>query len=329
MAKALNSNVKKFINRAYYGTDDVDILAAAINLNQNILLTGPAGTGKTSLARVVAEDVLGRRFTYIPCHTGATAEALIGQFIPDPSGKGYKWMDGVLTSAVRNGYVVLLDEVNSLLPEVAFIIHGLLDDRREIVLTDKPGPDGGPEVVQAHENFGLIAAGNPDYEGVRTMNEAFTDRFACRLHMGYVWEVDMEVLASTNHWDSFDQYQRKAIEAFVKKIREASRNGGPIISDISTRAFVDFVKNITYHGFPLARTMFLARVQDPDEQQALRVCFRECWDDVGDANNAPSGKGRAPAKQAIPRQPKGKGRAGRFAAPKVGSETAAAASETF
>lgn len=292
-----------YIARKYHDKTDVAILMDGIKNGQNALLLGPRGTGKSSLANVVAER-LGRKFCYVPCHTGATAEVLIGQWIPNPKGQGYVWMDGVLTSAVRNGHICLLDEVNSLKPEVAFAIHGLLDHRRELVLAEKPDENGNPEVVVAHENFGLIAAGNPFYEGVRVMNEAFRDRFPIQLQLGYHHEMDIAVLRGNPYVDKLDPRHALALEAFVNKVRTAVKNKA-INSDVSTRAFIDLAKNMVIHTFQSARTMFLLRFNDDEnEVTALRTCFNDVWQQDGKPMNISDAQVEALKK----------GRAGRFAA---------------
>ena len=299
------SKSNTYIQRRFFTKTDVDILADGIKNQQNIMLLGPRGTGKSSLAEAAAVE-LKRKFCYIPCHTGASTEALIGQWIPNPSGTGYVWMDGVLTNAVRTGKVCLLDEVNSLKPEIAFAIHGLLDHRRELVLTDKPGVDGSPEVVKAHEEFGLIAAGNPFYEGVRVMNEAFRDRFAIQLNLSYNVMMDTEVLHVNVNFNKLPIKQAVAILKFVGGVRKASKNKA-IHSDISTRAFLDLTENWLLHGPQVARTLFLTRFSDDDaEVTALRACFNDVWNEAGDPLNVTAAEEQEMSKS--------RGRAGRFAA---------------
>ena len=251
-----------YISRKYHDKSDIEILSDGIKAGQNILLLGPRGTGKSSLAAETAKR-LKREYCYVPCHTGATPENLIGQWIPNPTGAGYVWMDGILTRAVRMGKVCLLDEINSLKPEVAFAIHGLLDFRRELVLTDKPDAEGNPEVVTAHKNFGLIAAGNPFYEGVRVMNEAFRDRFSVQLQLGYNTELDVAVLRDHPSVAALEPKQAVALEQFVAKVRNSVKNKA-IHSDVSTRAFLDLAQNMGVHTFQTARTMFLTRFNDDD-----------------------------------------------------------------
>lgn len=300
----MSQSSPNYAQRKYIDKTDVDIVADAIKAHQNVLLLGPRGTGKTSLAKVAAEHRLQRRFVYIPCHTGATSEALIGQWIPNPTGTGYVWMDGVLTAAVRKGYVCLLDEVNSLKPEIAFVIHGLLDHRRELVLTEKPGPDGEPETIKAHENFGLVAAGNPFYEGVRIMNEAFQDRFAVQLNLGYNMELDIAIFRAHPIALKLSIENVEGVAAFIEKVRGAVKTKA-IVSDVSTRAFLDLAENIAVHTLNTAKIMFFTRFTDEAEQNAVRTCWNEIWDSNGSLQKATKDKAEAVKKS----------RAGRFSAP--------------
>lgn len=313
----------KYISRKYQNRMDTEIICTAIEAKQNTLLLGPAGTGKTTLGQVVAYE-LGRPIRYVPCHTGGTVEALIGQWIPNPNpanGKGaYIWMDGLVTKAVRNGEILFLDEVNSLKPEVTFSLHGLLDYRRELVLMEKPTPDGElmePEVIQAAEGFGVIAAGNPTYEGVRVMNEAFRDRFQIQLYMGYLPQMDIAVLNALPILADLDKANRAAIEGFIKKVRQSAKSGN-IHTDISTRAFIDFGTNLVLQGFMVAEILFCSRYDDPGEVSHLKTCFREHWDEKG----APVGGG-----QAIEAKKGSGGRAGKFGPQKPGSTASTAAAD--
>jgi len=302
MSNANKAASQSYIARLYYNKPDTEIIRVALEHDQNVLLLGPKGTGKNSLAETVAEE-MGLDFVYIPCHRGATSETMLGQWIPNPAGSGYIWMDGLLTDAVRRGKICMLDEVNALRPEVAFVVHALLDNRREVVLTEKPDAVGSPERVPAHENFGLIGAGNLNYEGTRPMNEAFRDRFAIQLSMGAVKELDQMVLEEHPVAAQMEPFEVEAVKLFTEKVHEG-RKAGALYTEVSTRAFVDLMVNMHLHGFKVARTVFLARFDDSAEQTALRTTFRDVYNNEGVPLQGSPSKSKSKKKKG--------GRAGKF-----------------
>lgn len=77
---------------------------------------------------------------------------------------------GLLLNAVQAGEMVVIDEVNMLVPEVTSLLHGLLDWQKVLFVP-------GYGQVKAHECFRLVACMNPGYQGTHPLNEAFQDRF--------------------------------------------------------------------------------------------------------------------------------------------------------
>lgn len=77
---------------------------------------------------------------------------------------------GVLLEAVQNGELIVIDEVNMLLPEVTSLLHGLLDWQKCLAVP-------GLGTVKAHPSFRMIACMNFGYAGTKSLNEAFQDRF--------------------------------------------------------------------------------------------------------------------------------------------------------
>jgi MoxR-like ATPase len=77
---------------------------------------------------------------------------------------------GILLQAVTAGEIILIDEINVLIPEVTSILHTLLDWQRTITVP-------GLGEVKAHPDFRLVAAMNVGYMGTRPLNNAFRDRF--------------------------------------------------------------------------------------------------------------------------------------------------------
>lgn len=277
-------SINGYVHRLYHDKQDADIISDGLDNGKNVLLLGPTGTGKTTLAEVVANK-RGQPLIYVPCHTGGTAEQLLGQMVPNPNfglpgEPQYKWKDGLVTRAVKHGALLLLDEINSLRPEVTFCIHGLLDHRRELVLPDFPGED---DTIKAHPRFGIIAAGNPDYEGVQVMNEAFRDRFAIQLYVGYVPELDKVVIKRREEGmkvKPLGDVMVAAVCEFVSKVRLATKRG-ILMTDVSTRAFLDLCDNFRSQTYMVARTIFETKFDSKDEQAAISTIFDEVWDSEG------------------------------------------------
>ena len=94
----------------------------------------------------------GQKLVTISCHEETSSTDLIGRIII--KGAETVWIDGPLTTAVREGAILYLDEVAEARPDVIVVIHSLTDHRRELFI-DKLG-----ETVKAHENFMLLASFN-------------------------------------------------------------------------------------------------------------------------------------------------------------------------
>ena len=56
--------------------------------------------------------------------------------MPDPQSNKLLFQEGVLVEAVRNGYWVILDELNLAPSEVLEALNRLLDDKRELLIVE-------------------------------------------------------------------------------------------------------------------------------------------------------------------------------------------------
>jgi len=133
------------------------------------LLKGPTGTGKSRFIEHMAHQ-LDKKIITISCHEETSSTDLIGRFII--KGAETIWLDGPLTTAVKEGAIIYLDEVAEARPDVIVAIHSLTDHRRELFI-DKLG-----ENVKAHEDFMLVASFNPGYQrGFKELKPSTRQRF--------------------------------------------------------------------------------------------------------------------------------------------------------
>lgn len=151
----------------WYEPEHMKAIATAVKENIACLLVGETGTGKTSILRQLAFE---RKQPYVRINlTGYTSpDELIGSKSAQ-NGSTY-FEEGVLVQAMRDGALLVMDEINATPPDCLFALHSLLDDERKITL-----PTG--TVIHPHPEFRFFATMNPDYEGTKSVNKALTDRF--------------------------------------------------------------------------------------------------------------------------------------------------------
>lgn len=152
-----------------------------------ILLQGPTSAGKTSLIEYVAKRS-GNHCLRINNHEHTDLQEYIGTYAADVTGK-LSFREGILVQAMRNGYWIILDELNLASTDILEALNRVLDDNRELFIPETQ------TVVKSHANFMLFATQNPPglYGGRKTLSRAFKNRFI-ELHFSEIPRTELEII---------------------------------------------------------------------------------------------------------------------------------------
>ncbi|KAL2312008.1 Midasin [Schizosaccharomyces pombe] len=152
-----------------------------------ILIQGPTSSGKTSMIEYVAKKT-GHKFVRINNHEHTDLQEYIGTYVTDDKGS-LSFREGVLVEALRNGYWIVLDELNLAPIDVLEALNRLLDDNRELFIPETQ------VLVKPHPEFMLFATQNPPgvYAGRKHLSRAFRNRFL-EIHFDDIPENELETI---------------------------------------------------------------------------------------------------------------------------------------
>ena len=215
---------------------------------KNIMMTGPAGCGKTMAAKSVV-NALERPDFYF--NLGATQDpraTLIGNTHFNKE-DGTVFSEALFVKAIQTeNAVILLDELSRAHPEAHNILMTVLDEGQRYLRLDEA--EGAPTIKVA-KGVTFIATANigNEYTATRVMDRALVDRFII---------VEMDVLAKTEEaellrylYPNLDTDAIDAIAGIVGDTRTEMSTEAPRISThISTRASVEMA-GLIYDGFTI------------------------------------------------------------------------------
>jgi MoxR-like ATPase len=215
---------------------------------KNIMMTGPAGCGKTMAAKALVKSLSRPDFYF---NLGATQDpraTLIGNTHFDQK-KGTFFSESAFVKAIKTpNAVILLDELSRAHPDAWNILMTVLDQGQRYLRLDEA--EGSP-IVNVAEGVTFIATANigSEYTSTRVIDRAILDRFVT---------IEMDVLNEEQEFGllkfmfpEVDDSDLKAISEIAHHTRTQSMSeNGKLSSMISTRASVEMA-GLIYDGFNL------------------------------------------------------------------------------
>eukprot|EP01060_Flectonema_neradi_P023062 TRINITY_DN3129_c0_g2_i1.p1 TRINITY_DN3129_c0_g2~~TRINITY_DN3129_c0_g2_i1.p1 ORF type:complete len:1879 (+),score=356.83 TRINITY_DN3129_c0_g2_i1:191-5827(+) len=128
--------------------------------DDDILLIGKQGVGKNRLIDKTLE-LMDRPRQYVQLHRDSTVASLTVK--PEVTEGKIHWEDAPLVKAVKNGHILVVDEIDKAPLEVVGVLKGLIEDKQLILsdgrrISNRHKQDA--DTIPIHPNFRMIALAN-------------------------------------------------------------------------------------------------------------------------------------------------------------------------
>ena len=266
-------------------------------------LTGPPGSGKSQVARAIAfrlwtgrgravEDRHGAAFYgFVEISGGPSSDEYLfrHEFVPAADDAGaVRLVDSAFVQAMREGWVVMIDEVNTIRDVALLSVNAVFDGRLALYL-----PATG-ETVTARPGFACLLAYNPGLVGATDIPDAWHSRFPAALEITSNW-------AALAHLGAPDRLVAEAAALDAQRIAgEDGLGWTPQFRDLEA-----LWRMITRVGERAALAFFvsnlLEQVQAGKVQDAEAAAACRMLDHAGYAHLKVSASGRVPNLHGYPR----------------------------
>lgn len=245
--------VKDYHSRVFNGLTDVQIAESCQQFQNTLLITGPAGTGKTSFAEYFAATK-GLPFVVIEGTRQIDESKVHGRFMPTGIGNNVAWKDSQFLTAIQQPSVILINELSRMPAKAADLFLRVLNERELIV-------DQLNKVVKVHPDCLFIVDQNTGTGyAVNKQDVALLDRMQPKLEFDYDIAIERKFIKS------------EALLQFAHAIREAAQMTDQFTTPMSPRILMNFVSNAKHLNIGFAVTSLLNNFpKDDGEREAVKM----------------------------------------------------------
>jgi cobaltochelatase CobS len=226
-------------------------VALALANEQRIFLVGPRGCGKSTLVEQVCAQV-GRPCLRVNMHGDVTASSFVGEKTIDNQGK-IVFAYGVLPQAMKEGVVLILDELPSSPPDITLVLQRVSEGGPLVLM------ENGGEIIEPAKWFQIFATGNDilgDQQGIYTackvMDASSLDRYHGVIQFTYMTKASEKKVLLKKYPDiaQYGDLVDRVVE-LARQVREARKNND-VTFDFSMRRLLSFCE------FLVTRRRFIA-----------------------------------------------------------------------
>ena len=258
--------------------EEAALLVAGIMDNDKTLITGPTGSGKSSLIKYVCAK-LNRPFIRINMSGDVESSSLFGTLVV--RGGATVWEDGAITEAVKHGAVCLVDEWELMPAEIAMGMQNLLEDNGYLYLKEMPATSGERTIIP-HKDFRLVFAGNTvgqgdttgAFSGVGVQNTATIDRFTNTIRLGYLSQAhEVNIITSKTDIDKKDAGLMVRLAGLVR----SSYDQGKIGLTMSPRTLINWGRKCKRYDNKYAFQVAFAEKLTLDDQKTAMEFYTKVY----------------------------------------------------
>ncbi|MDR2390529.1 MAG: MoxR family ATPase [Planctomycetota bacterium] len=252
-----------------YNFDPVLARSVLLSLiaNDRVLLVGPTGSGKSSLVVQLAAR-LNWPLRRVNLHGETGVSDFLGTF--KARGGEVYFQYGLLPTAMREGQILVLEELDAATPEILFALQGVLEEEGTLTLAENGG-----EIVLPQPNFRLVATANTLgrgdesglYAGTNVLNASHLDRWDVVYSVGYPESVQETAIVR----EKAPEVPAALVEGMINLARDVRKAVAEeqLYTTFSTRRLLAFARKISSLGLEQALAATVLNKLAPEERRVV------------------------------------------------------------